>query len=39
MSNETNETIADIVAKMRGLADRIGKRGMYDLRKRCGRRR
>ena len=35
MSNEKQETIADIAAKMRGLADRIEKRGLYDLRE-CG---
>ena len=35
MSNAKQETIADIAAKMRGLADRIEKRGLYDLRE-CG---
>lgn len=35
MSNEKHETIADIVAEMRECADRIEKRGLYDLRE-CG---
>ena len=32
MSNGRKDTIADIVAQMRGLADRIEKRGLFDLR-------
>lgn len=35
MSNENHETIADIVAEMRECADRMEKRGLFDLRG-CG---
>ena len=35
MSNERQETITDIAAQMRGLADGMEKRGLYDLRE-CG---